>query len=256
MFNKNKEIDKNIDKDMQAKVLVVEDELHIAEGIKLNLELAGHHVVVAGNGLIGLEKWKSFGPDLIVLDIMMPELDGHKVLERIREVDRELPILILSAKNESVDKIKAFKGGVDDYLGKPFSLDEFLLRVERLLTRSRWLKEAKQDFSKNDEFNEVKFGKNKVSLVELKAKTPEGEIALTEQEAKILQLFFKNPDLPLKRQELLEVGWGYTQEVNTRTLDNFMVRFRKYFEENPKKPKYFQSIRGIGYLWSPEGKLR
>ncbi len=238
-----------------SKILVVEDEVHIAEGIKLNLELAGHEVEVAVNGVIGVEKWKSFRPDLIVLDIMMPEMTGHEVLATIRQVNRELPILILSAKNESVDKVKAFKGGVDDYLGKPFSLDEFLARIDRLLIKSKWLKEAKNE-EKVEQVSEAFFGKNRVYLEDLKAITAEGEITLTEQEAKILGLFFSNPEKPLKRQELLEAGWGYTQEVNTRTLDNFMVRFRRYFEENPKKPKYFQSIRGVGYIWSPEGKLR
>jgi len=241
-----------------SRILVVEDESHIAEGIKLNLELGGNIVEVASNGVIGLEKWKSFSPDLIVLDIMMPELDGHHVLQEIRKSDTELPILILSAKNESVDKVRAFKGGVDDYLGKPFSLDEFLLRIERLLTRARWLKEAKQtkSFDSESEIIEVSFGQNRVNLEELKAYTQDGEINLTEQEAKILMLFFTHPGKPLKRQELLEAGWGYTQEVNTRTLDNFMVRFRKYFEINPKKPMYFQSIRGVGYIWSPDGQAR
>lgn len=242
-------------KTSSSKILVVEDELHIAEGIKLNLELDGHCVEVAANGVLGLEKWKSFNPDLIVLDIMMPELSGYEVLRTIRQKDQKIPILILSAKNESVDKVKAFRGGVDDYLGKPFSLDEFLLRVQRLLVRSGWPLESSKDLGKAA-VKEAFFGKNRVYLDELKAITVSGEISLTEQEVKVLKLFFSHPDKPLKRQVLLEAGWGYTQEVNTRTLDNFMVRFRRYFEDNPKRPKYFQSIRGIGYMWSPEGKLR
>ncbi|MBC99404.1 MAG: DNA-binding response regulator [Halobacteriovoraceae bacterium] len=255
--NKDDKNSKTSDKSQisHSRILVIEDENHIAEGIKLNLELMDHSVEVASNGLIGLEKWKIFNPDLIVLDIMMPEMDGHKVLEEIRKVDRQLPILILSAKNESVDKVKAFKGGVDDYLGKPFSLDEFILRIERLLLRSCWIKEARAEEGLGGaQLEEVKFGKNTVRLFELKANTSHDEINLTEQEAKLLKLFFENPNRPLQRQALLEAGWGYTQEVNTRTLDNFMVRFRKYFEQNPKDPKFFQSIRGVGYMWSPEGK--
>lgn len=246
-----------MDTSAKAKILVVEDEEHIAEGIKLNLELTGYEVQVAPNGLIGVEKWKTFKPNLIVLDIMMPEMDGHKVLEIIRKSDARLPILILSAKNESVDKVKAFKGGVDDYLGKPFSLDEFLLRIERLLIRSEWSADNEKidDGLVHDE-PVMSFGENKVFLGELRAETTDGEVFLTEQEVKLLRLFSQHPNLPLKRQELLEAGWGYTQEVNTRTLDNFMVRFRKYFEPNPKKPIYFQSIRGVGYLWSPNGEVR
>jgi two-component system alkaline phosphatase synthesis response regulator PhoP len=233
----------------KAKVLIIEDERHIAEGLKLNLELAGHEVEMAANGRIGLEKWQSFNPHLVILDIMMPELDGHGVLQKIRSVDLRLPILILSAKNASVDKVKAFKGGVDDYLGKPFSLEELMLRVDRLLLRASWEEES-------DSTALVHFGPNTVDLQLMKARTEHGEIDLTEQEVKVLQLFFANPQIPLKRNEILEAGWGYSEDTLTRTLDNFMVRFRKYFEENPKRPKYFCSVRGVGYLFSPEGKGR
>ncbi|MCF8058339.1 MAG: response regulator transcription factor [Bacteriovoracaceae bacterium] len=231
----------------KAKVLIIEDERHIAEGLKLNLELAGHQVELAANGRIGLEKWQEFKPHLIILDIMMPELDGHGVLEKIRSIDLRLPILILSAKNASVDKVKAFKGGVDDYLGKPFSLEELMLRVDRLLLRSSW----GEDTAKTESI--VSFGPNRVDLILMKANTLAGDIDLTEQEVKVLELFFANPQRPLNRNEILEAGWGYSEDIFTRTLDNFMVRFRKYFEEDPKKPKYFCSVRGVGYLFSPEG---
>lgn len=242
----------------KARILVVEDERHIAEGLKLNLELAGHEVKLAANGRIGLELWQSFKPELVILDIMMPELDGHGVLQKIRSVDLRLPILILSAKNASVDKVKAFRGGVDDYLGKPFSLEELMLRVERLLLRSSWSEDESEDnggFQKG-ELTHYSFGPHEVDLVRMKAQTPQGEVDLTEHEVKLLELFFHHPDRPLKREEILEAVWGYGELVHTRTLDNFMVRFRKYFEENPKKPKFFCSVRGVGYLFSPEGNGR
>lgn len=240
-----------------ARILVVEDERHIAEGLKLNLELAGHEVKLAANGKIGLELWKTFKPELVILDIMMPEVDGHGVLQKIRSVDLRLPILILSAKNASVDKVKAFRGGVDDYLGKPFSLEELMLRVERLLLRSSW-SEDETSGNKGDEvkLSKYAFGPHEVDLIRMKAMTPAGEVDLTEHEVKLLELFFHHPDRPLKREEILEAVWGYGEMVNTRTLDNFMVRFRKYFEESPKKPKFFCSVRGVGYLFSPEGKGR
>ena len=237
------------------KILVVEDEHHIAEGIKLNLELAGHEVQWAANGVLGLDLWKSFSPDLIVLDIMMPELDGHGVLREIRKVDQKLPVLILSAKNESVDKVKAFSEGVDDYLGKPFALEEFLARVDRLLLKASWLASEQQSVEQKDS-QPISFGPNTIYPQLLKAKTKNGEINLTDQEVKVLNFFCSNPNIPLKRADLLEVGWGYSEDTNTRTLDNFMVRFRKYFEKDPKKPKYFCSVRGVGYLWDPSGKGR
>ena len=111
-------------------------------------------------------------------------------------------------------------------------------------------------YSKEPPVEQFSFGSNEVDLVKMKAITSKGELDLTEQEVKVLELFFSKPGLPLKREEILEVGWGYGGEINTRTLDNFMVRFRKYFEENPKKPKYFCSVRGVGYLFSPEGNGR
>lgn len=226
-----------------------EDEHHIAEGLKLNLELSGHQVSLARNGREGVELWKKGDFDLIVLDIMMPEMDGHGVLENIRKDDLQIPILILSAKNESVDKVKAFKGGVDDYLGKPFSLEELLLRIERLLYRAR----KKEPEIELEDFH---FGPNTVFFNRLKADTFKGEVDLTEQECKILKYFFNSPNKALSRGEILEVGWGYSEEVNTRTLDNFMVRFRKYFERDPKNPVYFCSVRGVGYLFNPEGTGR
>jgi DNA-binding response OmpR family regulator len=120
------------------KILVVEDEAHLAEGLNLNLSLKGYDVEVAADGVSGLEKWKQWQPDLIVLDIMLPELDGLSALRNIRREDERLPVLILSAKGDSEDKIKGFSCGVDDYLAKPFNLEEFLLRIERLLTRGAW----------------------------------------------------------------------------------------------------------------------
>lgn len=237
----------------QRHILVCEDEHHIAEGIKVNLELSGHKVFIAKNGREGLIVWKEQQIDLIVLDIMMPEVDGHAVLEKIRKEDLNIPILILSAKNESVDKVKAFKGGVDDYLGKPFSLEELLLRIERLLYR---VNNAVNNTSVEKQITEYSFGPNTIFFEKLKADTFKGEIELTEQECKILMLFFQSPERVLSRGEILEVGWGYSEEVNTRTLDNFMVRFRKYFEKDPKKPMYFSSVRGVGYTFNPKGTGR
>lgn len=238
------------------KILVIEDELHIAEGLKLNLVLQGHDVILANNGLDGLTLWKEQAPDLIVLDLMMPTLDGFQVLKQIRVEDAHIPILILSARDEARDKVKCLKDGVDDYLSKPFNLDEFLLRVERLLTRSSWEKKQDPDelldLDKSFNEKEFSFGKNKIDFILCKGSNESGEFQLTSQEIRLLKLFIIKKNIPLTRKELLEIGWGYSQETSTRTVDNFIVRFRKYFEEDPKNPKFFVSMRSIGYLFTPD----
>ncbi len=242
---------------MSSKILIIEDEIHIAEGLKLNLSLQGHEIVMAHNGLEGLKLWEQEGPDLIVLDLMMPALDGFQVLKKIRASDEKVPILILSARDQAKDKVKCLKDGVDDYLSKPFNLDEFLLRVDRLLTRSSWTEKSDPDelldLDKEFKEKEYSFGPNRIDFVLCKGFNSEGEFQLTSQEIRLLKLFIIKKGIPLTRKELLEIGWGYSQETSTRTVDNFLVRFRKYFEADPKEPKYFKSMRSVGYLFTPEG---
>ena len=233
----------------EQRILVIEDDRHIAEGLKLNLKLLGYNVAIAEDGPSGLRKWKEIGPDLIVLDIMLPGIDGLTVLRNIRLEYERLPILVLSAKAAPDDKIQGLKYGVDDYLSKPFNLEEFLLRVDRLLKRADWGRtgavlniDAPLQFS---------FGENTINFETSTATCRQGTIMLTEQEIKLLKLFITSPGKPLSRQRLLEIGWGYTRKVSTRTVDNFIVRLRKYFEINPKKPLYFKSLRSVGYVFDP-----
>lgn len=236
------------------RILVIEDDEHIAEGLKLNLSLQGYSVRISANGFAGLQQWKEWRPSLIVLDIMLPGIDGLSVLQNIRLVDEQLPILILSAKAASEDKVKGLSFGVDDYLSKPFDLEEFLLRIERLLTRSSW--NQQQSFEAASSFSSLPrhyaFGNNRIDFETASAATPKGTIHLTEQEVKLLKLFVANKGKPLSRDRLLEIGWGYTREITTRTVDNFIVRLRKYFEENPRKPIYFKSLRSVGYIFDPD----
>jgi DNA-binding response OmpR family regulator len=239
---------------MTKKILVVEDEKHLAEGLKLNLKLAGHEVEHAENGIEALKKWREWSPDLILLDIMMPGIDGITVLEEIRKENERLPILILSAKDAVKDKVQALDKGVDDYLAKPFDLGELLLRVERLLKRSSWSSENSQDEkTKKSSFDgEVyKFKNITIDFVKLMATVDEKKIQLTEQEIKLLRVFVGHIGTPVSRKELLESAWGYDGETSTRTVDNFIVRFRKYFEEDPKNPKIFRSLRSVGYVFEP-----
>ena len=231
-----------------SRILIIEDESHIAEGLKLNLSLKGYEVSWAADGLSGLEKWKTEHPDLIVLDIMLPGIDGFSLLQRIRLEDEKLPVLILSAKTEPADKIKGLSWGVDDYLTKPFDLEEFLLRVDRLLTRAAWSKPT-PTVSVPPIFS---FGGNTINFETLQAECRLGTITLTDQEALLLKLLIANSKKPLSRKQLLEIGWGYTGNTSTRTVDNFIVRLRKYFELNPKKPEYFKSLRAVGYVFDPD----
>lgn len=240
-----------MDSDHQKRILIVEDEAHIAEGLRLNLSLQGYDAKIAPDGRAALIEWKEWKPDLIVLDIMLPEIDGVSVLRSIRLEDERIPVLILSAKNSPEDKVECFHHGVDDYLEKPFNLDEFLLRVERLLTRFSW--SQKNDLVPFDSETSNKtydFGDNKVDFSTATAYCKQGHIKLTEQEIKLLKLFISNRGKPLSRTKLLEIGWGYTRRTETRTIDNFIVRFRKYFEPDPKKPLYFKSLRAVGYIFN------
>ncbi len=232
----------------KKRILIVEDDAHIAEGLRLNLTLKGYGVKISPDGVSGIHDWKEWKPDLIVLDIMLPGIDGLAVLRNIRLEDERLPILILSARGEIEDRIKGLSWGVDDYLAKPFNLDEFLLRVERLLKRSSW--EREESASAGAPAGSIyKFGKNVIDFEKYTAVCGCGKVTLTEQEVKLLKLFIANRGKPLSRNELLEIGWGYTGSTPTRTVDNFIVRFRKYFEDNPHEPVYFRSLRSVGYIF-------
>ena len=231
--------------------MVIEDELHIAEGLKVNLILQGYDVKICSDGLTGIREWKPWNADLVVLDIMLPGIDGLSILQNIRLENERLPILILSAKGTPKDKIKGFSYGVDDYITKPFNLEEFLLRVERLLTRVSW---NRNEIAENQPENHLAlqsytFGGNHINFRKSTAQCKKGEIKLTFQEIKLLKLFIRNRGEPLTRKQLLEIGWGYARGITTRTIDNFIVRLRKYFESNPKKPVYFKSLRSVGYVF-------
>ena len=239
----------------KERILVIEDEKHIADGIRLNLSIRNFSVKIAEDGIAGLELWKSWRPDLIILDIMLPMIDGFSILKTIRKEDEKIPVLILSARGDTKDKIKGLKYGVDDYLSKPFDLEEFFLRIDRLLKKKRWYEDDKKNTNaeyKIFEKNEYRFGSNHIDFTTFKAECEAGQIVLTDQEIILLKLFIGNKGKPLSREMLLTAGWGYSKDTTTRTLDNFIVRLRKYFEKTPKEPVYFISRRSIGYVFDHE----
>ena len=230
-----------------ATILLIEDELHIAKGIILNLELKGHKVISCSDGISGIKAFHDNEVDLLILDLMLPGMSGEKILENVRAISEKFPVLVLSAKDESASKINCFNLGTDDYLSKPFNLEEFLLRVERLLKRSSWTPDAESDV-----LNEVyHFRDCWIDFKNFKASGVNGEIELTEQETRLLELFVKNRGEVLKRSEML-LHIGYAENSETRTLDNYIVRFRKYFEQNPKNPELFKSVRSVGYIFENE----
>jgi two-component system alkaline phosphatase synthesis response regulator PhoP len=224
------------------RILLVEDEEHLQEAIKLNLELEGYKVVAVANGIEAVKTFKQERFNLVVLDVMLPELDGFGVCEAIRLHNSSVPILFLSAKNASEDKIQGLRRGADDYMTKPFNLEEFLLRVNGLVKRGLSQEEKKEI---NDIFrfegNEINF---KTFEIVGKDKKP---IRLTKKEIALLKLLIERRNEVVSREHILESVWGYDIYPSTRTVDNFILAFRKYFEPDPKEPKYFFSIRGVGY---------
>lgn len=241
-------------------ILVIEDEDHIAEGLILHLELHQYRVLRARDGQEGLMMWSQERPDLIILDIMMPKIDGHRVLELVRKRDEKLPILILTARDSAQDKIQALSKGVDDYLSKPFDAQELLLRIERLLVRSSWYQDENvllpSSLDRKDtarallDREQITIGPSIVDLATGRlSREGSEEYTLTEQELRLLRVFLAYEGIPMSRKDLLGLAWDYADSVESRTLDNFIVRLRKYFEQDPKRPLYFRSVRSVGYLF-------
>ena len=224
-------------------ILLVEDEIHLARGITFNLEQEGYLVSHVESGEEALDKVRVERFELIILDVMLPGISGFEVCREVRELDSRVPVLMLTARAEERDRIMGLAGGADDYIAKPFNLKEFLLRVSGMLRRSAWYRPEPVEES-------YRFGENEVFLLSYRARTPQGEIDLTDLEVRMLALFFQREGEAIPRGVILESVWGYANDAETRTLDNFIVRLRKYFEPEPSRPVYFQTVRGVGYRFS------
>ena len=226
-------------------ILLAEDEENLHEALKLNLELEGYEVTSAFDGSTALQKIQNEYFDLVVLDIMLPEVDGIHVTETIRIQNNEVPILILSVKNTSADRVLGLKKGADDYLTKPFNLEELLLRVQKLIEKNKKMSEKD---TTGDSYN---FGRNSINFKAQEAVTKTGErIQLSKKEAMLLKLLIENKNEVVPREKILQTVWGYNVYPTTRTIDNFILSFRKYFEEDSRNPQYFHSVRGVGYKYS------
>ena len=227
---------------MAYRILLAEDEESLRELIELNLELEGYHVDSVVDGKAALEKTKHAHYNLAILDVMLPLLDGFAVCESIRLENQELPIIFLTAKNTSADRVLGLKLGADDYLAKPFNLEELLLRVQALIKRGL------DRSAKSSELESYHFGENKIDFAQYTISTFRGEtITLTKKEIQLLKLLIDRKGEVVSRKQILEKVWGYDIFPSTRTIDNYILAFRKYFEKNPREPEFFFSIRSVGY---------
>lgn len=225
------------------RILLVEDEEALRKIIKFNLELEGYEVVTCGNGLDALEVVSNQFFNVLVLDIMLPGINGIQICEQVRLRNHQVGIIFISAKDTSQDRISGLKAGADDYLTKPFELEELLLRVNNLVKRSS------EDVETG--ISEYTFGVNNVNFETYEAIGTGGPFRLTNKEALLLKLFIEKQNEVVSRQQILQYVWGYDVFPSTRTVDNFILNFRKYFEPKPKQPIYFHSIRSVGYKFTP-----
>ena len=228
-----------------AKILVVDDEVHLAAGIRENLEAEGYRAEMAHDGSAGLERLRAEPFDLVVLDVMMPNMDGLELCAQLRREGVQTPVLFLTVKGDAEDRVRGFEAGGDDYLTKPFHLRELLLRVAAILRRSSWYQSS--------ESSTLTFGGNRIDFKTYEARAWDNTMhSLTHKEAMILRVLAERPAEIVTREEILDRVWGYEVFPSTRTIDNFIVRLRKRFERNPEMPAHFHTVRGVGYRFTPE----
>ena len=226
-------------------ILLVEDEENLHEALKLNLEFEGYEITSAFDGAQALKVIGQEYFDLIILDVMLPGIDGISIAETVRVHNNDVPILILSAKNTSADRVLGLKKGADDYLTKPFHLEELLLRIRKLIEKNKKLQDRE---SFGDTYS---FGSNTIDFKGQEATTRKGQlIQLSKKETMLLRLLIENKNEVVTREKILQSVWGYNVYPTTRTIDNFILNFRKYFEKDSRNPQYFHSVRGVGYKYS------
>mgnify|MGYP002629845827 CR=1 FL=1 len=232
---------------LQPRILLAEDDLALRRMLKLNFEKEGWFVLEAANGEESLRLARQNRVDAAVLDVMMPKLDGLSVCKSLRLEGLEIPILFLTAKNQIEDRVEGLRIGADDYLGKPFHLEELLLRVRNLIRlgqgKDRRLASARFEFSSDCWID--------FSTYTIRTRVGE-ERNISKREAMLLRLLTSKAGEVVSREEILEVVWGYSAFPSTRTIDNYILAFRKYFEPDPKVPQHFLSTRGIGYRFQTE----
>lgn len=249
-----------------SNILVVEDEEHLANGLRFNLEAEGHKVSVAADGERALEMLAANSFDAMVLDVMLPGRDGFSVASELRKNGQFIPILMLTARGRPEDVLHGFDSGADDYLPKPFELKILLARVHGLLRRRQWLRmtdqrvedgefkprQRKEAASPGEHRDVFTFGNKTIDFSALELRVGKEAYRLTLMEMQLLRYFVSKEGKPVSRQQLLEDVWGLHEDTDTRAIDNFIVRLRKYIEDEPAKPRHLQTMRGVGYRFIAE----
>ncbi len=240
-----------------SRVLVVEDEAHLAQGLRFNLEAEGYAAEVVSDGEAAtdrlLEKKENF--DAVVLDIMLPGKDGFSVVSELRAARNYVPVLMLTARGRPEDVLKGFASGADDYLAKPFDLSILLARLQGLLRRSQWIRggpvperdEPRADAGGIGDFGTFSFGGKTIDFGALELRSGESTIHLTLMESELLRHLVRNDGKIVSRKQILEEVWGLHEDTDTRAIDNFVVRLRRYIEDDPGHPRHLLTVRGVGY---------
>ena len=236
-----------------SRVLVVEDEAHLAQGLRFNLEAEGYAAEVVGDGEAAtdrlLEKKENF--DAVVLDIMLPGKDGFSVVSELRAARNYVPVLMLTARGRPEDVLKGFASGADDYLAKPFDLSILLARLQGLLRRSQWVRGAAAPeltpSGDTEELGAFSFGGKTIDFGALELRSGDHTIHLTLMESELLRHLVRNDGRIVSRKQILEEVWGLHEDTDTRAIDNFVVRLRRYIEDDPANPRHLLTVRGVGY---------
>ncbi|HWI18766.1 MAG TPA: response regulator transcription factor [Vicinamibacterales bacterium] len=225
-----------------GRILIVEDEAHLADGLRFNLEAEGHEVDVDGDGQQALDRLLGNRSryDAVVLDVMLPGKDGFSVVKQLRTEGHYVPVLMLTARSRPEDVLMGFEAGADDYLPKPFELQILMARLRGLLRRREWL-------AQEHEHDTLTFAGKKLDLEALELHVGDKKYQLTQMESDLLQYLVKNTGRPVSRKAILEEVWDLHEDTDTRAIDNFIVRLRRYLEVDPTKPKHLLTVRGVGY---------
>ncbi|MFZ0632364.1 MAG: response regulator transcription factor [Acidobacteriaceae bacterium] len=230
-----------------ARILVVEDESNLAQGLLFNLQAEGHTVMVAPDGETALESLGRESFDAVVLDVMLPGRNGFEIASTLRAGGNYVPVLMLTARSRPEDIVQGFAAGADDYLPKPFDLNVLLARLSALLRRMSWSHGAPAKNHSEDEIAEFTFAGRRIDFDALELHTPERLVRLTLMEVDLLRYLVRNQGRIVSRKELLEQVWHVREDTDTRAIDNFVVRLRRYIEDDPAEPRYLQTVRGVGY---------